>query len=172
MALTVIIMGTTARSCAISTPTAIRPVRRRNSPRLSMTFTATAVDESAIANPNRIAAGTDQPSNCAAINMTPTLAPICTNVVTKARTQTRRNARNDNSMPIRNSSMRTPSSAKLSMPVRSCTKPRPDGPSNTPARIYPTMAGWRRRSRITPQANAATATAAIPVRASWTCPSI
>ena len=88
------------------------------------------------------------------------------------RRQIRRNERNDNSIPTINRRRSTPNSANTSICARSSTTAKADGPSNTPAKIYPTNAGWRNRSIAIPQTSAANTTAAIPVSELCTSASI
>ena len=117
------------------TPTVIWPTRLRSSPISSSILMATAVEETATTKPSRTIWAVVQSSTEPMAHMTASAATIWVSVVKTAIFQTSRMPRRDSSMPIRNSSMRTPSSASTWMKARFSTSPRPEGPRMTPATI-------------------------------------
>ena len=128
-------IGTTAMSCAISTPTVIRPVAVRNSPSSSSICIATAVDEIATMKPSAITASIFQPKTRPSSAATARLATIWPAVTIDAIPATVAKTRTESSIPIRKSSMITPSSASAVIEPVLETRPNPVGPRTTPARM-------------------------------------
>ena len=64
------------------------------------------------------------------------------------------------SIPMMNSSINTPSSARVSMLLSVWISPAPEGPKTTPTRMKPAAAGRRSRFMNNPQATAAAKTRA------------
>jgi hypothetical protein len=70
------------------------------------------------------------------------------------------------SMPMMNSSISTPRSARVSILAEVSIRPAPDGPSATPARMKPAAAGMRSLVMTRPSRVAAASTRATAVRLS------
>ncbi len=142
-------IGTTQRSWKMRTPVARRPCGASISPLSVKTFSTIAVLDSAIRNP-RNSDTRQSPSNARpTANVASTVNAICENPPTRIWRPISRRRLSENSMPIVNSSMITPTSARLSTSFGSDTSPSALGPSKIPATMKPGRAGslnrWKTR---------------------------
>ncbi len=128
-------MGTMAMSWAIITPTVMRPTSLRSSRISSRIFRVTAVDETAMMKPSSTLCSNVQPARAPNPQVMRSAVTICPAAMTLAGFSTMTKARMEISMPMRNRSSSTPSSARTSMACDCCTSPKPVGPSTTPAMI-------------------------------------
>ena len=163
-------MGRKARSWPIRMATAILPVRARSCPVSSSILMATAVLDSAITNPSRIDCAVVKPRKMEHRKIAARLPATCRATALSAIFQVTMKMRTLSSVPIRNNSRRTPSSASPPICSRFSTTPNALGPSSTPAMIYPTSAGCFSRAISMPHSSAASPTTAMPVR--FMCASI
>ena len=74
-----------------------------------------------------------RPNTWLTSSTTATDRTICATATDSASRNTRRKPRSDSSMPMMNSSISTPSSARIFTGACSVIRPRPDGPTTTPA---------------------------------------
>ena len=95
------IIGTTARSWAISTPTVRRPTGVVSSPMSSSILMVIAVLLIATTKPKSTASSGGQPKAWESTSMTPTLAPICNRVAMSAVRHVWIRSRMLSSMPTR-----------------------------------------------------------------------
>jgi hypothetical protein len=155
-------IGTTARSWAISTPTAILPGALRNSPISSSIFIATTVLDNAMMNP-RISVSDGLASSMKASSAaSASEASNCPPATITAGLRLRTKALIDSSMPMKNSSTTTPISASSDTFSDVEITPMPVGPSARPARMNPTSGGCLSRMKPRPRSAAIATAIAIP----------
>ena len=158
---TMISIGTTAMSCAIITPTVIRPGMRRSAPASSSIFIATTVLDNAMMKPRIIASAREEevsqaipaPSSIAAMSCPAATVTAGLSVATKAFT--------DSSVPMKKSSIRTPISASVVTLSFELIRPKPVGPMIMPARMKPTSGGCFKRISPSPASTAIAITIAM-----------
>ena len=128
-------IGRKARSWPIRMATAMRPVRVRSWPISSSILIATAVLDRAMTKPRSTDSAAVNPRNTEHRKIAPRLPATCNATAPSAIFQVTMKNRTLSSVPIRNSSSSTPSSASPPIWSRSSTTPNALGPSRTPAMI-------------------------------------
>jgi len=152
-------------SCAISTPTAIRPASPRSTPISSSIFMATTVDDSAMMKPRMIVSEPEAPESVAIPSASTMAASNCPAITRSACRSDSTKAFTDSSMPMKKSSTTTPISASTVTFSELEIRPAPVGPSATPAAMKPTSGGCRSHRKKSPSRAATATTAAMPTSA-------
>ncbi len=132
---TISIIGTKARSWARRMAMVSFATGCCRMPMSSSIFTTTAVLLSATTKPSSTERPSDQPNSVDSSSMTATLAATCMSVASTATRQMSRRPPRLSSMPTKNRSSSTPSSARTSICSRFWTRPRAEGPRMMPARM-------------------------------------
>ena len=109
------------------------PTGWRSRSSCSSILTTTAVLDRATTKPSTTTTGVGQPPTQPISSIAPTAIAIWSRVAPTATFQIALKPRRLSSMPTRNSSISTPSSARTATLSRSSTSWKPDGPSTTPA---------------------------------------